>query len=272
MRSARAEDFFSSLMCSNNRFRWALAVLLTLGLQWPAGAGVMLGGTRVILGEKDREASIPVKNTGVSPYVVQSWIDAGEGRNKTPLLVTPPLSRLDPGMENILRIMRTTGELPSDRESVFWLNVKEIPEKSRDENVLQIAVRSRIKVFYRPSGLQGKSDQSRGQLRWAVSAGAQGQGAVLKIANPTGYHVTFTALNVNNGQQLINADMVPPFGEVAYPLSAVKAPQAVQVGYTTLNDYGGETPEERVQVPAGAEPVAVTVETVTPPPADGAKR
>ena len=264
-------------MCSNNRFRWAFALLLTLGLQWPAVAGVMLGGTRVILGEKDREASIPVKNTGISPYVVQAWIDAGEGKNKTPLLVTPPLSRLDPGKENILRILRVAGELPADRESVFWLNVKEIPEKSNEENVLQIAVRSRIKVFYRPSKLAGRSDESRGQLKWAVSTGPEAQGAVLKIGNPTPYNVTFTGLNINSGQQSINADMVPPFGEMSYPLTAVKAPQAVQVNFTTLNDYGGETPEERVQVPPGAEPVAVKAELVpqpapSAPSPDGDKR
>ncbi|MDH6170654.1 fimbrial chaperone protein [Variovorax boronicumulans] len=261
-------------MCSNHRFRWAFAILLILGFQWPADAGVMLGGTRVILGERDREASIPVKNTGTSPYVVQSWIDAGEGKNKTALLVTPPLSRLDPGMENILRIMRVAGELPADRESVFWLNVKEIPEKSNEENVLQIAVRSRIKLFYRPSKLAGKSEESRGQLKWAVNAGAEGQGAVLKVGNPTAYHVTFTALNINSGQQLINADMVPPFGEASYPLDAVKTPQAVQVNYTTLNDYGGETPEEFVRVPMGAEPVAVKAEVVPPPvpSTDSAKR
>jgi fimbrial chaperone protein len=260
-------------MCSIHRFRWAFAILL--GAQWPADAGVMLGGTRVILREKDREASIPVKNTGTSPYVVQSWIDAGEGKNKTPLLVTPPLSRLDPGMENVLRVLRVQGQLPADRESVFWLNVKEIPEKSKEENVLQIAVRSRIKLFYRPTRLQGKPEESRAQLRWVVSSGTQEQGAVLKIANPTAYHVTFTALNINNGQQLINADMVPPFGESTYPLSAVKTPQAIRVNYTTLNDYGGETPEERVQVPAGAEPVAVKAEPVPAPsvsPSDGAKR
>ncbi|MCR6480130.1 molecular chaperone [Variovorax sp. ZS18.2.2] len=261
-------------MYSKNSFRWAFGMVLMLCLQWSASAGVMLGGTRVILGERDREASIPVKNTGTSPYVVQAWIDAGEGKNKTPLLVTPPLSRLDPGMENILRIMRVAGDLPADRESVFWLNVKEIPEKSNEENVLQIAVRSRIKLFYRPSKLAGKSVESRGQLKWAVSAGAEGQGAVLKVGNPTAYHVTFTALNINNGQQSINADMVPPFGEMSYPLTAVKAPQAVQVNFTTLNDYGGETPEERVQVPAGAEPVAVKAELVPQPEpsADGDKR
>ena len=69
-------------MCSKSRIRWALGFVAMLCLPWPAAAGVMLGGTRVILGEKDREASIPMKNTGASPYVVQAWIDAGEGRTR----------------------------------------------------------------------------------------------------------------------------------------------------------------------------------------------
>ncbi|MGO4393824.1 molecular chaperone [Variovorax sp. M-6] len=257
-------------MHKKNCFRWAFGLLLMLSLHWPARPSVMVGGTRVILGEKDREASIPAKNTGTSPYVVQAWIDAGEGQNKTPLLVTPPLSRLDPGMENILRIMRVGGGLPADRESVFWLNVKEIPEKSKEENTLQIAVRTRIKLFYRPANLPGKSSDARTHLKWAVSVGESGQGAVLKIGNDSAYHVTFTGLTINGGQQEINANMVPPFGEMSYPLDAVKTPQAIQVSYTTLNDYGGETPRERVQVPVGTEPVAVKAELV-PPPADTAK-
>ena len=97
---------------------------------------------------------------------------------------------------------------------------------------------------------------------------------MLKVGNPTAYHVTFTALNINGGQQLINADMVPPFGEMAYPLNAVKTPQAIQVNFTTLNDYGGESPEEFVKVPTAAEPVAVKAEPVppAPPSVDGAKR
>ena len=253
-------------MCNKNRIRWIFGIVAMLGLQWSASAGVLLSGTRVILSEKDREASIPMRNTGTSPYVVQAWIDAGEDKSETPpLLVTPPLSRLDPGMENILRIMRVAGALPVDRESVFWLNVKEIPEKSKEENVLQIAVRSRIKVFYRPSKLVGKSDESRAQLKWAVSAGAEGQGAVLKVGNPTAYHVTLLKMTVNNGQQELDAGMVPPFGEMSYPLAAVKAPQAIQLNFTTLNDYGGETPEVFVKVPAGAEPVAVKAELVPLP-------
>lgn len=249
-----------------NSLRWAVGMALMLSLQWPAAAGVLLGGTRVILQEKDREASIPMKNTGNAPYVVQAWIDAGEGRNKTPLLVTPPLSRLDPGMENILRIVRAGTGLPTDRESVFWLNVKEIPEKPSEDNVLQIAVRTRIKLFYRPTGLPGNAAGAKDQLQWAVTAGEGGQGAALKLANPTPWHVTLTSLNVDNGRQVINASMLAPFGETSYALNAMKSPQAIEVRFSTLNDYGAESPEEKVQVPVSPTPVAVKAEAVPPTP------
>ncbi|MBS0453234.1 MAG: molecular chaperone [Proteobacteria bacterium] len=216
-------------------------------------AGVLLGGTRVVFGEKDREGNLSMKNTGISPYIIQAWSDAGEGQNKTPFVVTPPLSRLDPGRENILRIMRgPVAALPADRESVFWLNVKEIPEKSSDENVLQVAVRSRIKLFYRPSGLPGKVADANEQLQWAVAADGKG-GSVLKVANPTPYHITLTTLNVNGGQQVIDADMAAPCGELAYPLTAVKSPQEVQVAFSTINDYGGVTDRERVRVPVAEQ-------------------
>jgi hypothetical protein len=48
-------------MYSKQTFGWALAMALGLGISWHADAAVSLSGTRVILGEKEREASIPVK-------------------------------------------------------------------------------------------------------------------------------------------------------------------------------------------------------------------
>ncbi len=253
-------------MLKMNGFRLAnkllLGASLIVGAAAPTFASVTLGGTRAILGEQDREASIPVKNAGHAPYVIQAWIDAGEGKTKTPFVVTPPLSRLDPGMENILRIMRISNNLPTDRESVFWLNVKEIPEKSREDNVLQIAMRTRIKLFYRPSALQGKSTESRHQLKWAVLPGQNNQNSVLKIENPTPYHVTFTSLKINQGQQEINADMVPPMGQLVYSLTSAKIQNSIEVRFTTLNDYGGETPEERATFPVAANPIAIPIEPV----------
>jgi fimbrial chaperone protein len=252
-------------MLNKNFLRALAGACLLVGAAIPATAGVMLAGTRVIFGERDREASIPVKNTGNSPYVVQTWVEGDDASQeiKAPFIVTPPLSRLDPGAENILRIIRLpSGSLPSDRESVFRLNVKEIPERAKEDNVLQIAIRSRIKLFYRPSTLPGKAGEAPEQLKWAVMADEKRQGAVLKVGNPSAYHVTFTALTINGGQQKINADMVPPLGEAVYPLTTLSAPQAIEVSYTTINDYGSELPRQMVKVPAAAVPMAVKPELV----------
>ena len=126
--------------------------------------------------------------------------------------------------------------LPADRESAFWLNVKEIPQTPNQENVLQVAIRSRLKLFYRPAGLPGSPTEARALLKWAVSAPAQGQGAVLKVGNASAFHITLLKLTVNQGQgperkdqEELDAGMVPPFGELSFPIKTLKAPQAVQI-------------------------------------------
>ncbi|WP_180821372.1 fimbria/pilus periplasmic chaperone, partial [Vibrio parahaemolyticus] len=43
--------------------------------------------------------------------------------------------------------------LPQDRESVYYFNLREIPPRSKEANVLQIALQTRIKLFYRPKAL-----------------------------------------------------------------------------------------------------------------------
>ena len=101
---------------------------------------------------------------------------------------------------------------------------------------------ARASLFYRPAALRdGDASLARNSLKWAVTTSADGKGAVLKVANPTPYHVTFTGFRINKGQQDINTEMLPPMAEQSYPLKAIKTPQAVTVTYTTINDYGGET-------------------------------
>lgn len=43
--------------------------------------------------------------------------------------------------------------LPQDRESLFYFNLREIPPKSSKPNTLQLALQTRIKLFYRPAPL-----------------------------------------------------------------------------------------------------------------------
>ncbi|MCL7707702.1 molecular chaperone, partial [Enterobacter kobei] len=87
---------------------------------------------------------------------------------KAPFMVTPPLFRLAAHQDNTLRVVRTGGTLPEDRESLYWLNIKSIPSAAKIEGVnrLQIAIKTRIKLMYRPASVSGKPEDVASALKW----------------------------------------------------------------------------------------------------------
>lgn len=96
--------------------------------------------------------------------------------------------------ENTLRIINATNhQLPGDRESLFWVNVKAIPAMEKDqknENTLQLAIISRIKMFYRPTNLAMAPEEAPAMLRFRRS------GSKLTLINPTPYFITVTNMNI----------------------------------------------------------------------------
>ncbi|MBN3819038.1 molecular chaperone [Paraburkholderia sp. Se-20369] len=232
-----------------------LAGVLGLCVTHGALAGVVVGATRVILQADKREAVVPVKNADSQPYVVQAWIDGGpeKGGAKAPFFVTPPLSRLDPGKENLLRVMPVKHALPADRESMLWLNVKEIPAAPKQENVLQIAIQTRLKAFYRPQGLTGSAADAPAALTWRIVPSSDG--ARLTVHNPTPYHVTFAKIGVDAGtSEDVDLEMAPPLQATTYPLRQLRTvpTRPVTLRFSTINDYGAVTPPVTVTVPADA--------------------
>lgn len=216
-----------------NRYADVVLALLLAFLSVQAQAGIVIGGTRVIYNGDKKETSASVRNPEKSGvYLVQSWMDSGEQGGKAPFIVTPPLFRINPGEENMLRIVRTGGNLPQDRESVFWLNVKSIPATDDSKprtNVLQVVVKSRLKLFYRPAGLEGQPESAYHQLSVARS------GNQLTVSNPTPYYVTLFTLKVD-GQEIKEADMVPPKGSASFTLPSAGASS---VSWQAISDYGG---------------------------------
>ncbi|QNQ56818.1 molecular chaperone [Serratia liquefaciens] len=178
-----------------------------------ASAGGVVGGTRLIYNTNKSEASLTLSNQEKKgAYLIQSWLENGD-ENTTqpiPLVITPPLFRMDGGQENILRIVYTgSPALPKNRESLFWLNTKSIPETSKTENNrLLISVRSRIKLFYRPKGLPGNANEAYKSLTW------QRQGTRLTVTNPTPYYVSFNKVSVGT-TEVKNPPMVTPFGSAS---------------------------------------------------------
>lgn len=242
------------------------AVLALCGIA--AHAGIQVGGTRVVFDAKVdvRDASVAVRNKGETPYVIQIFVDDGNGNTRRmPFAVTPPLFRLDGGKEQrvSVRYVKRGAGLPQDVESVYWLNVKEIPpteKRNADINTLKIAVLTRIKLFYRPASLAGSAADAPSRLKWSVVPNPIGQGVALKVSNPSAYHVTFSTIEIQAAQNAsVNADMVNPKGELIVPIppKAVSQVGPVKFSYTTINDYGAVTPATEVTAqPAGTPEAA----------------
>ncbi|MEO7067203.1 MAG: molecular chaperone [Rhodanobacter sp.] len=224
-----------------------VAIYLTLG---SANASVVIAGTRVIFPAANHEVTVRLTNEGGQPALVEAWIDSGNPAStpdtaNVPFLITPPLFRMNAGKGQSLRIVYTGQPLPADRESLFWLNVLEIPPKPTSnageaKNTLQFAVRSRLKLFFRPPSLAGDPSLAPQQVTWKVVS--DGSGYALEAHNPTPYHVTFSKLelNVDGVAHVLDNGMVAPMSSLRLPIKNIDRMPAAGgvVNYTSLNDYG----------------------------------
>lgn len=205
--------------------------------------GFSLGSTRVIYNSTEKEANVTVINTAENaPFLAQSWLSniddgaSGKSNLKPPFVLTPPLYRQDKG-KNTLRIVKTGENLPTDRESAYWINVKAIPaqeKKQTEANTVSFAYVLKIKMFYRPADLKGKAADAYRDLTFSRS------GSTLKVNNPTPYYVTLNKITLGGKEVKDVSAMVPPFQQQSYQLDA--STKVSQVEYRAINDMGGSMP------------------------------
>ena len=191
-------------------------------------AGVIIGGTRIIFDGTKKEASIGITNPDNVPYLIQSWIDVqDEQSGKAPFIITPPMYRLDSGQKNIERIV-ATGSLPQAKESLFWINIKAIPSASKQMNSLQIAVKTRIKLFWRPANIRLIPEDAAPKVKW------RREGRNLIAENPNPIHISVMDVIVDGHDVPLN--MIRPFETLTLPLPANSA--GGQMTWRFINDYG----------------------------------
>lgn len=214
----------------------ALAALL-ISFSMISHAGIIIGGTRLVFDGEKKEASININNPDNKPYLIQSWVDSGSTNAgvqavKAPFIITPPLFRLDENQQNILRVVRAGGDLPTNKESLFWLNIKSIPSAEKRQNTLQIAVKTRIKLIFRPAGLKSQLDEAAHSLTWKKI------GNQLQVTNPSAHYFSFFNVQIN-GAVVKSANIVAPQSSATFDL-----PPGVGGGALTwqfINDYGGSS-------------------------------
>lgn len=216
-----------------------------------AYAAMTISGTRVIFPAAQKEVNVRTNNKGTEPALVQVWVDDGSSNAKinnvtVPFIVTPPVFRVESGKGQSVRMIYNGMVLPQDKESVFWFNMLEIPaiqKGSSDKNKLELAFRTRIKIFYRPTALNSSSAEQTEKLQWELTNDSQkGQG--VKVTNPLPYYFSFDSGNVTAGGNKVelNTEMLAPFStSVFYPTSKVSGISAMN--YKLLNDYGAAIDE-----------------------------
>lgn len=214
------------------------ALLLLASLD--ASAGIQVDQTRVIYNGNEKSAALSIHNDTDETWMVQTWLDTGDSSStptNLPMQAIPPILKLAGNKDAILRFIYSGTGLPTDRETVYWINVQEIPPASKQENVLQIAIRTRVKLFYRPTTLNTTLQKEVEALSWRK------EGNQLVVTNKGPLHITFGTLTLKNGANKtwkVNADMVKPMDSLRINLPA-GAIVADRLSFTFINDFGGHT-------------------------------
>lgn len=230
----------------------AAALALACLLPACANAALTLSATRLVITDDKRSASLVVRNPGNSTYAAQAWVntEADDTTTEVPLMPAPALFRVGPGQEQLVTVNRLPNTLPDDRESVFYFNLQEIPQKSEGtSNTLRIALRTRIKVFMRPSQFKGDPTLRLKELRWHRER--QAGRDYLVVDNPTPFHFSFVTLRARSGGKehaLTVAPMVAPLSRQRYPVDIPLGNDA-RLAVAAINDYGGFTDPLELALP-----------------------
>ncbi|EKT53133.1 fimbria/pilus periplasmic chaperone [Providencia sneebia] len=205
-----------------------------------AYSAIALDRTRVIYNEGDKSVSMTLSNENKNnPYLAQAWIeDQNDVKVNSPFLVTPPVHRIEADSKSQIKIQGLPAalQLPNDRESVYYLNVREIPPRSDKPNVLQIALQTKIKIFYRPKALKQKERMESIPQQNEIKILNQGGNYIVK--NPSPFFISLTKvkqgdLEVANFEPM----MIAPFGQESLGKAIGNLGTSPTLVY--LNDFGG---------------------------------
>lgn len=220
-----------------------LSSLILLFFSQSVSSSIVVTGTRVIYPEGANSMAIQLTNKGKNSALVQSWTDSGDLNStpenaNTPFYISPPIIKIDAlqGQQlNLKKLDEPGRKLPDNIESVFYLNILDIPKASdnaKGKNALQLVTRSRIKIFYRPKSLTLSPDNITDKLSYKLSNGN------IVVKNDSPYHLTIASITTkeNKNSSLIESEMISPLSSKELPLKNKINGNNLLMTY--VDDYG----------------------------------
>ncbi|WP_340621625.1 fimbria/pilus periplasmic chaperone [Xenorhabdus siamensis] len=205
-------------------------------------AAIALDRTRIIFNGNEKSVSLNIENQHLDlPHLAQAWLEDDKGNKiNSPLVVIPPVQRVEAGAKSQIKIqtLPAVTQLPQDRESVFYFNVREIPPRSEKPNVLQIALQTKIKLFYRPEAIIARRIDHDNPWQEKLTLSRQGNQYV--VNNPTPYYITISeASNKVNGKSVDGFKPLMLAPKSSDKLGGTVSSFGNQPVLTYVNDYGG---------------------------------
>lgn len=212
-----------------------LFLLLSLYIS-SSNAGVKQDLTRYIFNEESNGVSIVIDNPEDKDLGVQVWVERVlDDKSKQPSFVgSPSFFVLGAGKKQVVRLIKVSEDMPKDMESVYWINIQEIPPKV--ENGLNFAINTRVKLFYRPLGLAMKRAGAEKKLSLKRIDGS------FYIENTTPYVFATAGFLDENGKPIFNSDnstldklsMLKPGDRIR--INSTHEPKYVT--FSAINDFG----------------------------------
>ncbi|EAR54642.1 chaperone protein FanE precursor [Photobacterium sp. SKA34] len=201
-------------------------------------AALQLNATRYIVNEGDKSIEIKIENIADKTYAAQIWIENEDEKDKkVNFIPMPNFFKFNKGETQIVRILNTQKSPSIKNESLYWLNLQEIPpvDKSKKSRIT-LALKTRVKLIYRPKTLLDKRANAEKLLTIFKSNES------IKITNPTPFYLAVVSVKLNGKEVKLNNDMKQQLG-VFPPKSSVfiKNNDVTSISkfeFDAINDYG----------------------------------
>lgn len=228
------------------------ALLVSAGLSAHA-AGMLPESTVVLINEADGEASMVLTNTDAAPSLLYSKIEAVDEDATPPVILTPPVTRVDPSKKQTVRFMLTNTE-PLTVQRYARVTFDGIPErKDEGKNTVTLTVRQNLPIVIHPKSLAEDKEPWK-RLKWSVN------GDTLTVVNDSAYVV-----RLDQGVKLLPGDVegklaksyLVPGGKAEVKLDAGKDDNAAKQGFKTVQitpftAYGYATEPYQAELGAAA--------------------
>ncbi|BCV34428.1 molecular chaperone FimC [Shewanella algae] len=202
-------------------------------LSFSANSALTLDGTRYIYNSDVNAIPVTVANQADRLFGGQIWLEQTSDTGDIPFAVVPNVFALEKGAKQVVQLSALESRsLSQTQESMFWLNLQEVPSKDKGMNVgnaLVMAARIKVKLLYRPESIKKERKHAEEKIR------LQRDGASLVISNPTPYY--FAVISVAGSSTSSNSQLTSfaPFSQLRLELPEREGDT---IDFRAIDDWG----------------------------------